>query len=178
MAILRIFKYVAYIYIVLLILKMIVATFDGKLVKYSLMNTSENSFGRINTWDNKKPKLLPLNPTTYKLNNGIIISNTSGFLHEKKSPNCLVQDLKNWECWGTANILVNEKIKKVSEMERMERGKYTQFSDAWTTAQYSEVNTYNDVSELAYNLAGCRWDFYKGVFYGITICPLRFLWWH
>ena len=74
------------VYIALLILKLIVATFDGKLVKYSLMNTSENSFGRINTWDNKKPKLLPLNPTTYKVNDGIIISNTSGFLHEKKIP--------------------------------------------------------------------------------------------
>ncbi len=71
---------------------------------------------------------------------------------------------------------INGILEEVSIIEEMKKGKYTQFSDAWSTEQYSHVNTYNDVSEFAYNLVGCRWDFLSGSTQ-IIVCPLRFILW-
>jgi hypothetical protein len=39
---------------------------------------------------------LPLNPTTYRIAGGTVVSNTAGFLHEYEG--CVVAMIDNWEC--------------------------------------------------------------------------------
>ena len=107
MVILRILKYTVFSYLTLLILKILIASFDGKIVIYSVMDRSTNLFGHESSWDGNSPRLLNLNPTEYRYNNGKIISNTAGWLSEKKSPECIIQDLKNWQCFEKRNMRIN-----------------------------------------------------------------------
>ena len=84
--------------------------FDGKLTRYSLRDQSVDSVFLSASWDEKSPRLMSLNPTVYKLVNNSMIANTSGSLREIKSPDCIVMDLKNWDCTWQENAYHKGKI--------------------------------------------------------------------
>jgi len=173
---LKTLKFLLYAYFAAIILKIVIMTFDGKLIRYSLKDLSVDGVLSPATWDKKSPKLLTLNPTIYKLVNGSIIANTGGSMKQLKSPECTVMDLKNWECiWQEKDVFHDGKmIESLTLREAMENGSYSFASSEWSFEEIETYNNYNDVGLLHYHIAGCNWDFYDGLLNGLIMCPLRF----
>ncbi len=173
---LKLVKIIVGLYLFCLVGKLAISLFDGKLTRYSFRDQSVDNVSLKANWDGKSPKLLALNPTDYKLVNNSIIANTSGSLREIKSPDCIVMDLKNWECTWQENVFHKGKIiNNVTLNETMEDGEYYFFSSAWSFNELIIENKYRDVSYLHYHVNGCKWDFYDSKAIGLIVCPLRFI---
>ena len=157
------------IYIIAIIIKIVVISLDGKIVKYAVKDLSVGGrFGEA-TWDGETPKLLPLNPRSYKFDGSQIVAKTAGGINVKGPPDCKIWDLKNWECtWGY------DALADGNYFESMENGSYYEFIQSWSLDETKQLNKYNDIGEFAYNINGCKWDFYEGLLNGLIVCPLRF----
>ena len=167
--VLRTSKILLAIYLAAIVIKVLVLFFDGKIVRYSALDLSvDSSYGEA-SWDGKTPKLLPLNPTSYKFNGSQIISKTAGGIRFMEPPECQIWDLKNWTCtWPPDGIFT-----KGHYVEKMEDGAYFAVLSDWSYDEVLVENRHNDLGEFAYNIIGCRWDFYEFL-NGLIICPLRF----
>ena len=160
-------KWSLVIYWAAILIKIIIISFDGKIVRYSVMDLSIDNDFRKASWDGASPKLFPLNPTSYKFDGEKIISMTNGSISVMAAPNCQIWNLKNWSCtWDEPN--------DGYYFERMNNGQYYELLSSWSFEEAMTENEYNDIGEFAYNIAGCKRDFHSGVLNGLIFCPIRF----
>jgi len=110
------------------------------------------SVSKVNPKESYGHKWLPLNPTTYKIENGQVISSTAGFL--SKYQDCAVMSVADWEC----------RYRDSSGRFGIRNGEY------W---EYPEKPDTRIVSRWEYNKIRCDWainDGTEGKFMGAVRC--------
>ena len=166
-------KFILLLYCGLLVLKFSLSLFDGEITRYSLLDQTDNYFSS-REWDEETPKLMTLNPTTYKLVGDKIVTKIGTSIKEKTAPECSVFDLKNWQCKEEYEHF-NSEEKTWSDatlIETMSNGDYDVWSSAWSVDEYARRNKYNDVSFISYVYVSCTWQFYSNFFVGLVMCPV------
>jgi hypothetical protein len=115
---------------------------------------TEYSVQKVNAKDNYGHEWLPLNPTTYRIGNNTVVSETAGILHKYK--NCIVMSTDNWECQyddGSGSFGVRN-------------------GEFWRTPEWPDIRV---VSRLEYNRIRYEWaleDKYEGKFWGAVDCVI------
>ena len=97
---------------------------------------------------------LPMNPTTYRVSENKVVSNTIGFLRETRD--CTVWTANEWEC----------RYSDGSGTFGFRDGTY------WENPQRKGLKY---VSRFEYNLVRCKWsinDPHEGLFWGTVSCIL------
>ena len=67
---------------------------DEKVIYYLL---DRHKQGEVSSKD--PLRYLPLNPTTYKYENGKIITKTAGYASDYSNLDCEIYDIDNWSCY-------------------------------------------------------------------------------
>lgn len=166
-------KFTLLLYSCLLVLKFSLSLFDGEITRYSLLDQTDNYFSS-REWNEETPKLMALNPITYKLVGEKIVTKIGTSIEEKTAPECSVFDLKNWQC-KTAYEDFNNETKTFTDattVESMSDGKYDIWSSVWSVDEYAKRNKYNDVSFFSYVYVSCTWQLHSNFFVGLMMCPV------
>ena len=132
--------------------------FDNEIVSYSLLDLRESGQWRVG---DSKPRYLPLNPTRYKYENGVIYANTNGFVSEFRSPKCKIFDLENWECNETS-------LTGRTYSHGYRNGKPWEYSSNPSEALKGYIN----VPYTRYWATNCQWLLEDNVVTGVMICAV------
>lgn len=132
--------------------------FSDELIRYSLLDLKKT--GQWQEGD-QTPRFLTLNPTRYKHENGVIYSETNGFVHEFRAPNCRVFDIKNWQCDETSQT-----GRTYSHGYR--NGEPFEYSSTPLNA----LKGYVDVPFFRYWMTNCQWLLEDNIASGIAICAI------
>lgn len=118
---------------------------------------TEYSLQKVNPKDSYGHDWLPLNPTTYRVGNNSVASETAGILD--KYDNCTTISVESWEC----------KYSDGSGSFGFRNGEF------WRDPEWRDIKT---VSRLEYNRVRCEWayeDKYEGKSWGAIRCVIG--WW-
>lgn len=149
------------------IVKILILTFNSTEERYSLIH-----------------HYLPdadvrVEPTKYSVINGQLISDSDGNLRNlSEDRECVVMNRRNWRCsWKSyvmpAQSVTGETFENAVFEDRMVKGDYSVFSNAWTAEYNSKVNELSDVSLLRYTWNSCKRHFKYDFFDGLIYCPLQ-----
>ena len=128
---------------VLIALLLIACGDDETITVYELEKSDPHGYGH--EW-------LPLHPTTYRVGNDKVISETAGMLSE--FGDCIIMTTENWEC----------RYDDGSGVFGFRKGEYWE-NDPWPDRRV--------VSRFYYNRVRCHWaisDPYDGPFWGALRC--------
>ena len=107
---------------------------------------------KVNPADSKGHEWLPLNPTTYRVGETIVVSETIGIL--SKYTDCAILSVDDWECAYSDG----------SGSMGIQNGEY------W---RQPEREGFRVVSRLEYHLIECEWDFGYDMVWGSFACVSR-----
>jgi hypothetical protein len=132
---------------------LIVAIPTGLLVACSDRATvTEYSLKKVNAKDNYEHERLPLNPTTYRIGNNTVVSETVGILY--KYEKCTTMSADDWEC----------QYSDQSGSFGFRNGAF------WRIPEWSDTKV---VSRLEYNQVRCEWALkskHESKFWGTARC--------
>jgi hypothetical protein len=113
---------------------------------------TEYPLKKVDPKENQGIEWLPLNPTTYRIDNNIVISETLGLL--AKYEECKALSLDNWEC----------KYSDGSGSFGFKNGEF------WRIPAFRDIKV---VSRFEYNCIRCEWalkDTHEGMLWGAARC--------
>ena len=149
-------RVIMFVVLGLILFRPVTTLFSDEKVTYSLVDRHKQ--GEVTAEDTRR--YLPLNPVTYKYENGKIVRKIAGYATDYSDLDCEIYDIDNWSCYQekfgtTYNVGFNN-------------GRYF---------DYSEPKA-NDGAEIyvgfvRYWYEKCKWDIASGGAAGVFRCGLQ-----
>ncbi len=148
-------RIIMFVVLGLILFRPVSTLFSDEKVIYSLLDRHKQ--GEVSSKD--LLRYLPLNPTTYKYENGKIITKTAGYATDYSDLDCEIYDIDNWSCYQekfgtTYNIGFNN-------------GRYFDYSEP-KAHDGAAIN----VGFVRYWYEGCKWSYASGIAQGLWGCSL------